>query len=220
MFEKRISENEWRRWKEEGEQGIYKAFPFLPGREERKLYALDSQVSGLSRRVTQTGVTAARFIVFVNLGRVTSRRGSGYHPPRRRIRHDVRRATHPPPPPSSSYPPPLSLFRCFIPPIARPSNDRYLRRRADRCEEEKKGKKRKNATGSRQTPQPALDESAPSCAPLPDTVLTVCNGGRHRGGGGEALGNGSFSFSWGGIYLLLLLFAIRFGIFGNFPSIE
>lgn len=69
----------------------------LVGREE-KLYALDSQVSGLSRRVIQTGVTAARFIVFVNLGRVTSRRGSGYHPPRRRTRHDVYAPPSPPPP--------------------------------------------------------------------------------------------------------------------------
>ena len=47
-----------------------------------KLYALDSQVSGLSRRVIQTGVTSARFIVFVNLGRLTSRHGSGYRPRR------------------------------------------------------------------------------------------------------------------------------------------
>lgn len=116
----RIFRNEGSASMEEGKEVFTRCSLPLPlhlvGREE-KLYALDSQVSGLSRRVIQTGVTAARFIVFVNLGRVTSRRGSGYHPPRRRTRHDVYAPPSPPPPPIHHRPrrliPPLSsvLFR-------------------------------------------------------------------------------------------------------------
>lgn len=92
--------------------GVYTKFPRprVPGSGSRldggsvstqKLYALDSQVSELSRRLIQTGVTTARFIVFVNLGRLTSRRGSSYlpqrgtsHPRRLHRRHRSRRPFH------------------------------------------------------------------------------------------------------------------------------
>lgn len=112
-----------------GGEGIYKVFPplapaLLGRRGGEKLYALDSQVSGLSRRVIQTGVTAARFIVFVNLGRVTSRRGSGYPSTTTTYTcHDVyrRRRHHPSTTaPVSFYPPPLSSALSFRRSISAP----------------------------------------------------------------------------------------------------
>lgn len=181
--------------------------PPRPGGE--KLYALDSQVSGLSRRVTQTGVTAARFIVFVNLGRVTSRRGSGYHPPRPRRA----RTTHPPPPP-------CLLIRLLCLPFFRSAD----RPPIDICAAERIDKKKRRDRGSQ------LSSSAPlaRCSPTP-----CGNSERHRerggkGGGGRRgapLGNGSkLSCSRGDTFVLPLIFplllAIRFRIFGNFRSIE